>query len=74
MIQVPAAQAVTQLDELLEEVKQGQNVVIVGADGAAYQLLALTRAPKRVFGSARGLVHIGPDFDDPIEGLEEYMP
>lgn len=30
--------------------------------------------PKPKFGSAKGLIEIGDDFDDPIEGFEEYMP
>jgi len=74
MTQIPAAQAVTKLDELLSEVAQGQEVVIIGADGSAFKLVALPRRPKPIYGSARGLVHIGPDFDEPIEGFEEYTP
>jgi hypothetical protein len=30
--------------------------------------------PESVFGSAQGLVEIGPDFDDPIEGFEADVP
>ena len=74
MTQIPAAQAVTKLDELLSEVAQGQEVVIIGADGSAFKLVALPRRPKPIYGSARGLVHIGPDFDEPIEGFEDYTP
>lgn len=74
MIQISVAQAVTELDKLLSEAAQGEEVVIIGADGSAFKLMALPRAPKPVFGSARGLVHIGPDFDEPIEGFEDYEP
>ncbi|RIK40912.1 MAG: prevent-host-death protein [Chloroflexi bacterium] len=74
MIQISVAQAVTELDKLLNEAAQGEEVVIIGADGSAFKLLALPRTPKPVFGSARGLVRIGPDFDEPIEGFEDYMP
>jgi antitoxin (DNA-binding transcriptional repressor) of toxin-antitoxin stability system len=74
MIQVSVAQAVTELDKLLTEAAQGEEVVIIGADGSAFKLLALPRMPKPVFGSARGLVHIGPNFDEPLEGFEGYMP
>ena len=74
MIQIPVKQAVTKLDKLLNEVAHGQEVVIIGSDGSAFKLMALSRAPQPVFGSARDLVHIAPDFDDPIEGFEEYMP
>jgi len=30
----------------------------------------LIREPKAVYGSARGLVEIGPDFDQPLEEFE----
>jgi antitoxin (DNA-binding transcriptional repressor) of toxin-antitoxin stability system len=73
MIQIPAKQAVTEFDKLLNEVAQGQDVVIIGSDGLAFKLTALPRTPQPILGSARGLVHIGPDFDQPIEGFEEYM-
>lgn len=73
MIQITAKQAVTELDELLDQVAKGQEVVIIGSDGAAFKLMALPRPPKPVFGSARGMIQIGPDFDEPIEGFEEYM-
>ncbi|MEZ4863341.1 MAG: type II toxin-antitoxin system Phd/YefM family antitoxin [Caldilineaceae bacterium] len=74
MTQISAAEAVTEFDQLLNKVMQGQEVIIIGTDGSAFKLVALPRTPKPVFGSARGLVTIGPDFDEPLEGLEEYMP
>lgn len=73
MLQVPTSTAASQLDGLLEYVAQGQDVVLIGANGSAFKLVALSHAPKPVFGSACGLVHIGPDFDEPIDGFEEYM-
>ena len=74
MIQVPTKQAIAELDELLNEAAQGQDVVIIGTNGSAFKLVQLPHAPKPVFGSARGLVQLGPDFDEPIDGLEDYMP
>lgn len=74
MTQIPAAQAVTELDKLLGDVAKGEEVVIIGADGSAFKIVALPRTPKPIFGSARGLVQIGPDFDEPIEGFEDYIP
>ncbi|MCA9997212.1 MAG: hypothetical protein KDE56_15745 [Anaerolineales bacterium] len=74
MIQIPVKQASYELEKLLDKVAHGQELVIIGSDGAAFKLLALPRIPQPVFGSARGLVHIGSDFDEPIEGFEEYMP
>lgn len=74
MIQIPVKQASNELDELLNKVAHGQELVIIGSDGSAFKIMALPRIPQPIFGSARGLVQIGPDFDEPIEGFEEYMP
>jgi antitoxin (DNA-binding transcriptional repressor) of toxin-antitoxin stability system len=46
MIQIPAKQAVSELDELLKKVTHGHEVVIIGTDGSAYKLLALPRLPS----------------------------
>lgn len=73
MTQISAAEAVTEFDQLLNKVIQGQEVIIIGADGSAFKLVALPRSPKPRFGSARGLINIGPEFDEPLEGIEEYM-
>lgn len=74
MLQIPVEQASTTLDELLDKVVQGQDVVIIGADGGAFKLLPLPRVPLPQFGSAKGLVEIKSDFDDPVEGMEAYLP
>jgi hypothetical protein len=29
--------------------------------------------PKAKFGSAKGLIHIAPDFDEPLEDFRPYM-
>lgn len=74
MAHVSVAQAVKAMEELLDQAKQGQEVVIIGKGGAAFKVVALPRTPSPVFGSAKGQVHIGEDFDEPVEGFEEYMP
>lgn len=74
MIQIPVKQAEDELEAILDKVARGQDLVIIGANGLAFKLMALPWAPKPVFGSARGLVQIGPDFDEPIEGFEAYLP
>lgn len=73
MIKIPAKQAITEFDDLLSKVSSGKEVVIVGADGSTFKLVALSRSPKPIFGSAKGLVEINPGFDDPIEGFEDYV-
>ncbi len=73
MTQISAAEAVTEFDQLLNKVVQGQEIIIIGEDGSAFKLVALSRKPKPVFGSARGLIQISPDFDEPLEEFAEYM-
>lgn len=74
MIQIPAAQACVELDLLLHKATQGQEVVIISSDGVAFKLTALPRLPRSLFGSAQGLTKIEPDFDEPLEGFEAYIP
>ena len=72
MIQISVKQASNELEKLLRKVARGQELVIIGSDGTAFKLLVLPRIPQPIFGSAHGLVHIGSDFDEPIEGFEEH--
>lgn len=74
MTQVSVAEAVKEMEALLDQAKQGQDVVIIGKGGEAFKLVALPRTPSPRFGSAKGQVRIGDDFDSPVEGFEEYMP
>jgi antitoxin (DNA-binding transcriptional repressor) of toxin-antitoxin stability system len=74
MTQVTIAQAVQEMERLLDQVKQGHDVIIIGEGGEAFKLIALPRHPRPVFGSARGQVEIHDDFDAPIDGFEEYAP
>ena len=74
MIQIPTAQAMTELDKILLEIAQGKDIVLIGTDDSAFKLVALPRKPEPIFGSAKGLVHIGPDFDDLIEMIDGYIP
>ena len=66
LMQIPATQAANELSKLLNEAAQGHEIVIVRDDGSAFKLVALPQTPKPTFGSARGLVSIGPNFDQSI--------
>ncbi len=74
MTQISAEQVVTDLDKILDPVAQGQEVIIVRSDGSVFKLVALPRTAQACLWSARGFVHIGRDFDEPIEGFENYVP
>jgi prevent-host-death family protein len=75
MHQVNLKEAETQLAELIEEVSDGEEVVIVHSDGRSFKIVPISIARKTPkFGSAKGLVKLSDDFDDPVDGFEEYVP
>ncbi|MEM1115046.1 MAG: type II toxin-antitoxin system prevent-host-death family antitoxin [Bacteroidota bacterium] len=66
-------EAKERLPELVEEAASGEEVVISRGDGASFRLVPVATARlSPVFGSARGLVDMADDFDDPVPGFEPY--
>lgn len=75
MYSVNLQEAKQQLAKLIEEAARGEDVIITIGNGATFRIVPVeldTAVPK--FGSARGLIKISDDFDEPVEGFEEYMP
>ena len=68
-------EAKTKLSELLKKVEAGEEIVIARA-GKPVARLVPASAPhsKRMLGTARGLVRISDDFNDPLpeELLKEF--
>lgn len=63
------------LVQLIEKVIQGEEVVILCDNGSSFELMPTNpKKPQPKFGSAKGLIWISDDFDDPIEGFEDYEP
>ena len=74
MRQVMLEDATNQLGDLVEAALHGEMVLITNDHLQTIRLVPLLRAQHpRPFGSARGLIHVGPDFDDPLEDFDEYM-
>lgn len=74
MQKIGVREAKGRLDDLIENAIQGKEVFIVKSSSQAVQLVPVeppVRRPK--FGSARGLVDLADDFDDPLEDMSEYM-
>ena len=68
-------EAKSRLSELLRRVAAGEEVVIARAGKPVARLLPFDTPPApRVPGTAKGLISIGDDFDEPLpEGvLEEF--
>ncbi len=75
MHQINLKEAETQLAELIEEVAGGEEVIITRSDGTSFKIVSISPVgaiPK--FGSAKGLVRMSDDFDEPLEDFEEYTP
>ena len=72
MVQVTVEQAVSDFGKLLEEVKQGEEFVIVQGD-APLARLSPALSPRQP-GSAVGIItYVAEDFDAPLEEFEDYQ-
>jgi antitoxin (DNA-binding transcriptional repressor) of toxin-antitoxin stability system len=75
MHQVNLKEAETQLAELIEAAAGGEEVIITRIDGTSFKIVPIAaRAAIPQFGSAKGLVKMSDDFDEPLEDFEEYAP
>lgn len=65
-IRVSVLEVVSQFSELLDRVKQGEEVIISDGDVPVARLLAAQPSLPRVPGQDKGQVIIAPDFDAPL--------
>ena len=66
-------EAQTRLPALIETAVAGEEIFIT-RDGLLVQLVPQTPTKrKRQFGSARGLIQMAPEFDEPMDDFKEYM-
>ena len=74
MTQLTIEQATCRLGALVDAAIQGEEVVLVHSDHGAVRLVPIERSKNRpTFGSAKGLVSMSDDFDEPLEDFLEYM-
>ena len=64
----------SRLDELLNEVAKGGEVVITRSDGSSFKLVSYQKVRKPTFGSAKGQLRMSDDFDEPLSEFTDYMP
>ena len=63
------------LAELIDEVANGEEVVITREDGTTFKIVPVApMAPYPKFGSAKGFVKMAEDFDEPLEDFQAYAP
>ena len=72
---VKLKEAAGRLAELIDEVTNGEEVVVTCDDGATFKIIpvvSITPSPK--FGSAKGRVKMTEGFDEPLEDFQAYAP
>ncbi|MEW6129910.1 MAG: DUF2281 domain-containing protein [Acidobacteriota bacterium] len=74
MQQVTIEEAKTRLPDLIEAALNGAEVIIEKDEKTLIKLVPLTKTkPRPQFGSAKGLITMSEDFDEPLEEFKEYM-
>lgn len=73
MAHVELQQAKQQLDKLIQLAAQGEVIVITEHNQPLAQLTAVGFQSRRHFGSAKGLIEMTDDFDEPLVDFREYM-
>ena len=75
MYSVNLKEAEMQLAKLVEEAASGEDVIITRSDGASFRIVpVISTAATPKFGSAKCLIKIADDFDEPLKEFEEYAP
>ncbi len=74
MIQVNMHEAKTNLSKLIEQLSQGEEIVIARGNKPVAKLVLLDEIhAQRKIGSARGLITMDSSFDEPLEDFADYM-
>jgi prevent-host-death family protein len=67
-------QARGRLKDLVERANRGEEVILSEGGTPVAKLTPLARrAAARRFGSAKGLIHMREDFDEPLDDFRPYM-
>jgi antitoxin (DNA-binding transcriptional repressor) of toxin-antitoxin stability system len=73
-IQINVEDAKSNLPDLIDAAINGEEVVITKDDQHIVKVVPVSRAkPRPQFGSAKGLISMSDDFDEPLEDFAEYM-
>ncbi|MEH2456457.1 type II toxin-antitoxin system Phd/YefM family antitoxin [Nostoc sp.] len=74
MQQITLAEASQNLPDLIEAALSGEEIIIIKDNQHLVRLTPVSPVQRRPqFGSAKGLVTIPDDFDEPLEDFKEYM-
>ena len=68
-------QAKTQLSKLIQDVVNGEEVIIAKGSKPIVKLVIIEQeASKRQIGTLKGKIVIADDFDDGLDDFGDYMP
>lgn len=74
MYEIELEKARGQLERVLQTALDGEEVVIMQNQEAVLKLVPVPRSNgRRKAGSAKGLISMAEDFDEPLEDFKEYM-
>jgi prevent-host-death family protein len=74
MQQITLAEASQHLPDLIEAALTGEEIVIIKDEQPVVKLIPVSPVKRRpLFGSAKGLITISDDFDEPLEDFKDYM-
>jgi len=74
-MQVSLIEAATRLSDLVDAAIDGEEVILLNGDRPIAKITSIEvrkRRPAKA-GSAKGLVWMSDDFDEPLEDFKEYM-
>lgn len=74
MQNIDISQATLRLPELVEKTFGGNEIIITKNGQPIAKLIGISKTKKkRQFGTAKGLIKISDDFDEPIDDFKDYM-
>jgi antitoxin (DNA-binding transcriptional repressor) of toxin-antitoxin stability system len=73
-MQVSLIEAAASLSDLVAAAINGEEVILLDGDRPAIRLMPIDAVkPDRKPGSAKGIIWMSDDFDEPLEEFKEYM-
>jgi antitoxin (DNA-binding transcriptional repressor) of toxin-antitoxin stability system len=74
MYEIELEKVRAQLERVIQTALDGEEVVITRNQEAVIKLVPVPRSNgRRKAGSAKGLISMAEDFDEPLEDFKEYM-
>ncbi|MEH1944753.1 MAG: type II toxin-antitoxin system prevent-host-death family antitoxin [Nostoc sp.] len=74
MQHIPLTEASKNLPDLIEAALSGEEIIIIKDNQPVVKLTPVSPVKRpRQPGSAKGLITISDDFDEPLEDFKEYM-